>query len=76
MQTDPQQRGGTPSDLLLTSSKTKTPHHLRYKRFLADIVLSIEDGCCSAAPASSAVAEVPTVVHCPNTGSMEGLLDR
>ncbi|KAG1666315.1 hypothetical protein FOA52_004797 [Chlamydomonas sp. UWO 241] len=39
----------------------------RYKRFLADVVLQREGGAADLEA---------TVVHCPNTGSMEGLLDR
>ena len=42
----------------------------RYKRFLADVHLNDDKG-----PTTSAETDI-TIVHCPNTGPMTGLLDR
>ena len=43
----------------------------RYKRFLADVQLAVPEGSDDSVDAPPL-----TVVHCPNTGAMAGLLDR
>ena len=43
----------------------------RYKRFLADVQLAGSEGSDDSVDAPPL-----TVVHCPNTGAMAGLLDR
>ena len=71
-------------DCLQSSIKSSRPFHpilqytnvlqgrliKRYKRFLADVHLNEDNGPGTSAETSA------TVVHCPNTGPMTGLLDR
>ncbi len=65
--------GAPSSDVIFTFGRLERGRLVRrYKRFLADVLLG--PAAAGAAGGAAAAADGATVVHCPNTGPMTGLL--